>query len=160
MEDKKKQLGFTLIELMMIVAISGIMAGISIPLYGALSNASKLTETAELISQEISLTRVKANARLRNFSYGIYFEINPDADDRVVLYEGTSYLTRDEDKDRIFTLDKEISLSSSISDNDLNFSDGRMQPSALGEIVIRHRNDETITIKINDLGIPLTIKGG
>jgi len=158
MGDKKNLLGFTLIELMMIVAISGIMAGISVPLYGKLSDASKLNETVELISQEIALTRARASIRLKNSSYGIYFEINPDDNDRIVLYEGDSYLARDEDKDRAFVLDKEISLSSSITDNDLHFSSGLVAPSAVGDLIIRQRNGDVTTIKINDLGIPLTIK--
>lgn len=144
--------GFTLIELLIVIAIIVIVAAAGASLYGNLYVTSQLNENIAQITQVLRTAQERSIARVNNASHGVYFEINPSANDAYILYQGSSYDTRNSSYDRIIVLDSPLSLSTTLSGNEVNFSKSTGTPNALGSIVLAHEASGRTAIGINSFG--------
>lgn len=153
LEDKDKSKGFTAIELILVVAISLIVLSASIPIYGNLQGTSQLNDTTSGLVQTIRTAKDRSVNRLNNSSHGIYLNINPIGTDSYVLYQGNSYATRDSVYDREIELGEAVSLSSTLTSNEVSFSRGLGLPSEIGTITVTHSVNGSKLIDINTQGL-------
>jgi prepilin-type N-terminal cleavage/methylation domain-containing protein len=144
---------FTLIELLIVVAITLILAVAVAPLYGNLTVSSQLNDNSAQIVQTLRIARERSVARVNNSAHGVYFEINPSAKDKFILYQGSSYAGRDSDYDRSTTMDSALSISETLSGTEVNFSKGFGKPNTTGTVTLTHDVNGTRVITINSFGM-------
>ena len=145
--------GFTIIELLIVIAITLILATLSASLYGNLQVSSQLNDSTSQMLQATRTARERSVARVNNSAHGVYFEINPGADDRYILYQGSSYAARDSSHDRATTLANSLSLSTTLTGSEVNFSMGFGVPDNTGSVILTHDVNGTRTITINSFGM-------
>ncbi|MEK7453101.1 MAG: type II secretion system protein [Patescibacteria group bacterium] len=150
---KNSQYGFTLIELLLVIGITLILAAASVPVYGNLQVSAQLNENTAQIIQAIRTARGRSIAGLNNASHGIYFEINAGSSDRFTLYQGSSYIGRNSLYDRVVTLDNALSILTTLSGNEVNFSKGLGVPNANGMVTLTHTVNSNRVIDINNFGV-------
>src|SRR3989344_2929313 len=91
---KKNNTGFTIIELLIVLGISIILATAAAPLYGSLQVSAQLNENSSLIIQSLRTARERSIAGYNNIQHGVFFDINTGAVDSYTLYQGSSYVAR------------------------------------------------------------------
>ena len=150
---KIKKNGFTLIELLVVIGISLIIftATLSVSFKG--QTGGQLNATVSLVVQALRAAKVDSITRFNHDGHGVFFEINPESDDRYIRYKGATYLTRDLANDITMTLDSGLSFSTVIVGMDVNFSKGVGLPSATGTVSVIHVAGDTRVITINELGV-------
>lgn len=152
-ENLKCSKGFTLIEILLVIGLGIMLIAAAIPIYSNLQVSSQLNESSAQCAQTIRLARTRSAARLHNSSHGVFFDINPTGSDRYVLFEGSSYASRNQSYDRIIILDSAIALSASLRGSaEIVFSPSFGLPSATGTIIMGHSASGDRTISINAAG--------
>lgn len=144
--------GFTLIEILIAIALFLLLAAASFSIYGNLAVSSQLDDAHSGILSALRIARVYSMSGLNNSSHGVYFEDNP-VQDKYILYQGPSYLSRDTNYDNAVTLDSSLSIFTDFTSNDVNFSMGRGIPNATGTVTISHSAKGFKNISINRFGI-------
>ena len=139
--------GVTLIELLIAIAIMAIISAAAIPIYGNLQVSSQINENTTLIIQTTKTARQNSISRVNDLSHGVKF-----LTDSFVLYQGTDYNTRLADYDRLIPLSSSLSLSTTFTNNEINFSRSLGTPNETGIITINHSLGKTKTIQINKFG--------
>ncbi|MDP3056926.1 MAG: type II secretion system protein [bacterium] len=82
----KKEKGFTLIEVILVVAIMSIVVTVSLSSWRSFSDATNLGNTAKMIETKIKLAKSYSLSALNDTNYGIRFET-----DKIILFNaGTS----------------------------------------------------------------------
>jgi type II secretory pathway pseudopilin PulG len=160
MKDKEKKniknrLGFTFVELIMIIGITVIMASAAMPMFNGMQTNTQVDEAVYQTMQNVRQARLQSISGLRQSAHGIFLSMNqPDANDKVVTYQGSSYLTRESLYDQEYILENNLKLSTDILGRDMNFSLGLGQPNNIGTITIEHNiTNQSKTLTLNSLGI-------
>ncbi len=142
--------GFTLVELLMVIAITLILVVITVPIYGNLQVKSQLNETTRQIIQTLRIAKENSMARVNNTNHGVYF-----ATSSYTLYQGVSFFSRDSDYDREESLSDVLTLTWdwSGSARNINFSMGFGAPNATGIINLLHSMQGTSTVSVGEYGL-------
>jgi len=144
--------GVTFIEVLLVVAITAIVIAATMPLMSNLLQSSKLQDSSSQLTQILRLAREKSVARINNEAYGVYFTINPTGQDSYTLFVGDTYATRNSTEDRIFAVDTDIAVSTTIPGNEIRFSKGLGIPNVTGTITLQHIFSGLKSITINAQG--------
>jgi len=80
--------GFSLVELLMVVAVIGILAGIGMPMFGSAMDATRLSASARDVERELQTARLKAVATKRPMR--VRFDCPEAGQFRMVELIGTS----------------------------------------------------------------------
>ena len=159
MQKQKKKIcpvfdlrGFTLVELLIVIVISAIILAAAIPIYGSFTSSSQLSDNTADTVQLVRTARQRAVSRVNNSPHGVLFEINVGADDRVIAYQGVSFATRDSTFDRIIVLASPISLSTTLTGDEVNFSMGLGEADNTGTVTLTHDVTGTGDVTINSFG--------
>lgn len=148
--------GFTVIEFLIVIAISIVLAAAAAPLYGNLQISAQLNENSSQIIQSIRTARERSLSGFNNQQHGVFFDINVGVDS-YTLYQGASYETRQQSYDRQIIIDELISFSSSDfimtgSDIDINFSKGLGVVDNTGILTLTHSINGSRSIVLNSMG--------
>lgn len=149
--------GFTTVELLIVMSILVMLVSVSLPLSSNFQTKSALNESSSLVVQMLRTANIRAMSAIDNANHGVYFEINPTSFDRVILYEGDSYATRNLDYDRIQNIDNALYfLNSNFNEIngsvDINFSKDNGLPNNIGELTLLHLTNGQKNIQVNSQG--------
>lgn len=102
--------GFTLVELMVVMAIAVLLGGLALP---ALRIAQKGSELDSAVESLVSVLRLAQNRTLASegaSQYGVFFD-TAASPDRYILFKGATYATRDAGYDEPFSLPQSVEMS-------------------------------------------------
>ncbi|NQV88131.1 MAG: hypothetical protein HQ402_01060 [Parcubacteria group bacterium] len=139
-----------MIELLIVIGITTILAGVSSVVYGNLQVSSQLNETSAQITQNLRIAREQSSSGLNNIAHGVEFTSS-----QYTIYQGASYATRDSSYDRVYSLPSAVTLSTTLTGDEVLFSKGVGIPSTTGTITITHSVNGSKTISVNNQGIIL-----
>ncbi|MFH1946862.1 MAG: prepilin-type N-terminal cleavage/methylation domain-containing protein [Candidatus Magasanikbacteria bacterium] len=154
----KNSAGFTLVELLVVIGLGAILVGASAVIYGNWQVSAQLNESTAELTQNLRTARQRSVAGLNNSGHGIFFDIDSVGQDSYVLYQGSSYATRDDDYDRLikFSQSLEITVTDFTligNDVDINFSQGLGQVINTGIITLTHSVEGSREVVVNELGV-------
>lgn len=145
--------GFTLVELMLVMSIIFILAGASAPLFSTFLTSSQLQESGSNASLLIRTAYERARSGMNDSAHGVYLDIDPLGADQIIMYQGSSYATRNNLYDVVVEFEEALEFSTTITSNEINFARHTSVPSDSGSITIDHINGSSQTININTHGI-------
>lgn len=102
----RKQNGFTIIEMLLVVGIMGILTVVAAPLYASLNNSNQLDAATHLIVQDLYQAQTHSRNQTQDSAWGV--AINGQV---ITLFSGTSYATRNAANDVTYTVPSAIALS-------------------------------------------------
>jgi prepilin-type N-terminal cleavage/methylation domain-containing protein len=152
MKTTKKK-GFTLIELLIVISVTIILAGATIPVFGGWQSMSQLNESRAQITQMLRMARQYSIAGYNDNRHGVYLEINAFGADKVIYYQGDSYLARLPEYDISIILENAVEMAATINDNDVNFSKNNGLPSAIGVISLENNLGSSYQLRVNEIGV-------
>ena len=137
--------GFTLIEVILVIGLIGLLAGLAIPLYQRFQVSSELDDTAHGVTQSLRFAQARAMASDGWQAYGVHFE-----DTRYVVFAGTEYQA-DDPQNEATDIPSVLRLAPEYTD--VVFDRVTGQTSMAGAIKIQTDGTESRMITINELGI-------
>ena len=141
-----KALGFTLIEVLLSVAVIGLIAGMSLPILGSFNNRNDLDITTQSIVGQLRRIQTYARGVNGDSQWGMRLQ-SSDA----TLFKGSSYASRDAAYDEVTTIPSSITVSGL---SDILYSKLDAAPSSTGSITLTNtNNNESRTITINAKGM-------
>jgi len=140
--------GFTTIELFIVVGIMLITAAAAAPFYSGLQVSAQLNESNAQIAQNLRLARGQSVARLNNTAHGVKFLANS-----YVIYQGASYAGRDTAYDRAVAIDSPLSLSTTFTNDEVNFAMATGIPSNTGTTTLVHSAGGSRSVYLNSFGV-------
>ena len=145
--------GFTLLEVLMSVAIIGLLAGISIPVYRSLQIRSDLDIAVSILINNLRRAQVLSQANQEGLKWGVNVSSG-----LVTLFGGESFASRTPDLDEVSQISDTITFSGI---DEVVFSRLLGDPINSGDIVLTALSGDTRTISINlkgsisyDLSVP------
>jgi len=145
--------GFTYLELILVVALTLIIFTMGTSIYGNLLTITQIHDSSKQITYALRLAQLRSNHRLNNSQHGVYFEINTPGDDRFILYQGNDYSSRDISFDQVNTLGPALSISTTFTGDEINFTAGTGSPDQTGIITLTHSTSGNKNIIVNQLGM-------
>jgi len=136
--------GFTVFELMLVIALIGILAGISVPAYQSLQINNNLNMAANIIVQSLRQAQTLARGVDGDDSWGGYIQSG-----KIVIFKGGSFTGRDSEFDKSFEFPLSI-ISSGLQE--IVFDKFSGQPQTAGIITLTASNNQTKTIEVNEKG--------
>lgn len=140
-------------EVMLVVVIMFVVFTVGIIPMSQTLRSTKLNDGVDRVLLEMRTAREESVAKLNNQSHGIYFEINSSSADRIIRYQGSSYSSRNSAYDIPTSLDESISVSTTLTGNEVNFATGTGVPDHTGIITLTHNHSGSRSISLNRFGL-------
>jgi len=144
MQKKNKQAGFTMLEILLSLAIVVLIAGFSIPIYHRLQISNNLDIAAVTATQTLRRAQVLSQAVDGDISWGVYIQSGS-----IILFKGTSYRSRDSSFDEVFDMPTSITSSGIQEFVYIKFSG---LPQHTGMLTLSSSGNEIRNIIINEKG--------
>ncbi len=137
--------GFTLIEMLLSVAVITVIAGISIPIYQSFQVRNDLDLSASTIAQTARRAQFLAQASDGDSNWGVHVQSGS-----IVLFKGSTFAARDTTVDETFDLPASLAPTGT---SDLIYQKVTGMPAATGTVLLTSTANETRTILINAKGM-------
>jgi type II secretory pathway pseudopilin PulG len=139
-----KQQGFTIIEMLLVVAVMMIITVVAAPLYANLNNSNQLDAASSILVQDLYQAQTFSRNRSRDTSWGV--AVNGQV---ITLFSGTTYATRDTASDITYIVPSAIQLSGT---NQIVYSKLYGLPTTTGSFGLT-ANGKTINVTVNNKGM-------
>lgn len=136
--------GFTLLELLLSVAIISLLAGLSLPVYRTLMQKNDLDIATTTTALSLRRAQVLSQAVDGDTTWGVKTQTGS-----IVIFKGTSYATRDSTFDETFDVPTSISISGT---TEYVFSKLTGLPQATGTVNLSTESDAR-TVTMNTKGM-------
>jgi len=140
-----KNAGFTLLEILLSIAVISLIAGISIPIYQSFQVRNDLDIATVEIAQSLRRAQILSQAVDGDTSWGVSVQSAS-----ITLFKGTSYAARDTAFDELFDVPTSITPSGV---SEIVFSKFFGNPQTIGTVTLTSNANETRTITINEKGM-------
>ena len=138
--------GFTLIEVLLSVAIISLITGMSLPILASFNDRNDLDLTTQSIVSQLRRAQTYSRGVNGDSQWGVYAQ-NGNA----ILFKGSSYAARDTSYDESTTISPAITVTGL---GELLFAKLDGTPSTTGSLTLTNTNtNETRTITINAKGM-------
>ncbi len=136
--------GFTLIEIMLSVALIGVLAGLSVSVYYSLQIENDLDIAANAVSQSLRRAQILSRAVAGDANWGVKAQSGG-----VILFKGASYAGRDAAFDETFETASGVVFSGL---QEIVFSRLLGEPQTTGTTTLTASSGETRSVFINSKG--------
>lgn len=136
--------GFTLLEVLLSIALIGLIAGTAIPLYVSFQNRNDLDIAATTFAQSIRRAQVLSQAVDGDMNWGVSVHTA-----EIVIFKGTSYATRDVSADEVYDISSSVTVSGT---QEYVFATLTGLPQNNGTITFTSVNNESRNVTINAQG--------
>lgn len=144
--QRQKKAGFTLMEMLLVIALIGLLGAITIPFYQSMQiNVQRQAVGNELIAN-LHRAKLKAIAAVDDNSWGI----NIDENNQIIIFKGSNFEARDQNFDETITVPNNIIIEGAARQVIFNKFTGL--PSATGTIVLRDTTGQSQNITITSQG--------
>ena len=140
-----RQAGFTLLEVMLSVAIITVLTGVTLPLYESFVRRNDLDLTAQSVAAAIRRAETYARANNGDSVWGVAFRASG-----VTVYKGTSYAGRNSGFDETVTIPGSVSVSGL---SEVNFAKLSAAPSVTGAVTLTSTTNDVRTVTVNAKGM-------
>ncbi len=137
--------GFTLLELLLSVALMGLLAGIAAPMYLSLQAENEVAIAAATIGDVLHRGQIRAQAVDSDSDWGVEM-----VSSTITIFKGNNFSTHDQNFDENYNLGATINLSGL---NEVIFNKFSGWTTASGTIVISHQDGRQKNVSISELGI-------
>jgi prepilin-type N-terminal cleavage/methylation domain-containing protein len=135
--------GFTLLELLLSVAIITILGGVAVPLYSIYESKTSVSVLSDAVVDSLRSTALFSVSGKENSQWGVHFDTG-----EITIFKGNSFSSRDTSYDNIISLQDELVFSGI---NDIYFTNKGI-PDKTGTITIKSGKEEkNITIDSNGI---------
>lgn len=145
MTIKSSQAGFTLVELLLSLAVITVVAGLTLPVYASFQTRNELDLTAQKIASQLRRAQTYSRAVSGDSQWGVAVQSGA-----ATLYKGASYATRDTTYDETVSIPGTIALSGV---SDVPFAELTGYPTTTGAIILTLDADDIRTVSINAKGM-------
>jgi prepilin-type N-terminal cleavage/methylation domain-containing protein len=141
---KHKKTGFTLIEVLLSIALITVLAGVAVPTYYSLFYKNDLDVAKNQVAQSLRRAEVLSSASDGDATWGLKIQSGS-----VIIFKGLNYTDRDIKYDEAYQISSSIVPSGLL---EIVFNKMTGFPQLTGNIVLTSINGETRTITINAKG--------
>ncbi|MFA6295974.1 MAG: prepilin-type N-terminal cleavage/methylation domain-containing protein [Patescibacteria group bacterium] len=140
--------GFTLIELILVIAISATLAALAVPTIGQFSNRTQIDATETEIISALRLAQAKAMAVEQDSKFGVYFD---NVNQKFYIFRGLNF--GDNPSENIeYNYPNVINVAQSFTGNQADFEKLFGTTTDTGNIVITNNIGQTRTINVSSVG--------
>lgn len=135
---------FTLVEILLIMALIALIAAFSVPLFNTFQTGSDIKVAADIVAQSLKRAESLAESGENDSNWGVHI-----ATGTITVFNGNTYATRDTTFDDLFTISTDITATGL---TDIVYTKFTGEPQSTGNIVLTADSGEVWTINLNSKG--------
>ncbi|MDZ7611754.1 MAG: type II secretion system protein [Candidatus Moranbacteria bacterium] len=141
----KKVNGYTLLEILLSVAVISIIAGLSLPVFQSFQNRNDLSVASEVMVNTVRRAEIFSRAGKEDSQWGVRVE-----GENIVLFKGNDFSGRNQAFDEDFSISSTLNVS---GQTEFIFNKFSGEPQSPGSIVFMGLNGRSETVSINEKGV-------